>query len=357
MLARALIHDPKIILLDEPLGKLDAMTREKIRADFQKLWMVKKPTVIFVTHSIEEAVQLSMDTRNKVIQTKSLLMLASLTRLNNNPNQALIYLFNALELVEKSHSKDLVAHIFLELGKSYGTLYSIDQAKQKKIVRSKKLIARNNNLHLAQKYLQSARIYFRSNQQTALQLESLLLLSHLNIRNHEPALAILQLEKVLALSHNRYPLLRMRAFEMLALSYELTGDPNRAIFHFKNFHALQNKIKQHQFRLQQLQINEHLRLYEETQNQNKLEEKNNKLQTENTFISEQIQLFKALASISFLAVIFLFYRNRNLLKTERKARKKLSKLSGKTPELDFLVGDNISYHTVKYWIRFYGIID
>ena len=56
---QAMIHYPKIILLDEPLGKLDAMTREKIRADFQKLWMIKKPTVIFVTHSIEEAVQLS----------------------------------------------------------------------------------------------------------------------------------------------------------------------------------------------------------------------------------------------------------------------------------------------------------
>ena len=39
------------------------MTRKKIEADFQKLWMVKKPTVIFVTHSIEEAVQLS----NRVI--------------------------------------------------------------------------------------------------------------------------------------------------------------------------------------------------------------------------------------------------------------------------------------------------
>ena len=60
---QAMIHDPKIILLDEPLGKLDAMTREKIRTDFQRLWMVKKPTVIFVTHSIEEAVQLS----NRVI--------------------------------------------------------------------------------------------------------------------------------------------------------------------------------------------------------------------------------------------------------------------------------------------------
>src|SRR5262249_11971249 len=44
---------------DEPLGKLDAMTRESIRTDLQSLWMRKRPTVVFVTHSIEEAVQLS----------------------------------------------------------------------------------------------------------------------------------------------------------------------------------------------------------------------------------------------------------------------------------------------------------
>ena len=56
---QAMIHEPDTILLDEPLGKLDAMTREKIRSDIQNLWMINKPTVIFVTHSIEEAVQLS----------------------------------------------------------------------------------------------------------------------------------------------------------------------------------------------------------------------------------------------------------------------------------------------------------
>jgi NitT/TauT family transport system ATP-binding protein len=56
---QAMVHDPKIVLLDEPLGKLDAMTREHIRTDLQSLWMQKRPTVVFVTHSIEEAVQLS----------------------------------------------------------------------------------------------------------------------------------------------------------------------------------------------------------------------------------------------------------------------------------------------------------
>ena len=56
---QAMVHDPDTLLLDEPLGKLDAMTREAIRSDLQALWMSKRPTVIFVTHSIEEAVQLS----------------------------------------------------------------------------------------------------------------------------------------------------------------------------------------------------------------------------------------------------------------------------------------------------------
>jgi NitT/TauT family transport system ATP-binding protein len=56
---RALIHDPPLILMDEPLGALDAMTREQLRADLERLWMHKKKTVIFVTHAIEEAVQLS----------------------------------------------------------------------------------------------------------------------------------------------------------------------------------------------------------------------------------------------------------------------------------------------------------
>jgi NitT/TauT family transport system ATP-binding protein len=56
---QTMVHEPSTVLLDEPLGKLDAMTRESIRGDLQALWMEQKPTVIFVTHSFEEAVQLS----------------------------------------------------------------------------------------------------------------------------------------------------------------------------------------------------------------------------------------------------------------------------------------------------------
>jgi NitT/TauT family transport system ATP-binding protein len=56
---QALVHEPQTLLLDEPLGKLDAMTREAIRRDLQSLWLATRPTVVFVTHSIEEAIQLS----------------------------------------------------------------------------------------------------------------------------------------------------------------------------------------------------------------------------------------------------------------------------------------------------------
>jgi NitT/TauT family transport system ATP-binding protein len=56
---RALIHDPPLILMDEPLGALDAMTRQQLRADLERLWMASGKTVLLVTHSIEEAVQLA----------------------------------------------------------------------------------------------------------------------------------------------------------------------------------------------------------------------------------------------------------------------------------------------------------
>ena len=56
---RALVHDPPLVLMDEPLGALDAMTREQLRRDLEHLWIETGKTFIFVTHDISEAVQLS----------------------------------------------------------------------------------------------------------------------------------------------------------------------------------------------------------------------------------------------------------------------------------------------------------
>jgi NitT/TauT family transport system ATP-binding protein len=58
-LARALIHDPKVVLMDEPFGALDAITREKMNLELLRIWAESKKTVIFITHEINEAVFLS----------------------------------------------------------------------------------------------------------------------------------------------------------------------------------------------------------------------------------------------------------------------------------------------------------
>jgi NitT/TauT family transport system ATP-binding protein len=58
-LCRALIHEPQMLLLDEPFGALDAFTREELWGVLQRLWLDRKPTVILVTHDLREAVYLA----------------------------------------------------------------------------------------------------------------------------------------------------------------------------------------------------------------------------------------------------------------------------------------------------------
>ena len=58
-LCRALVHEPQLLMLDEPFGALDQFTREELWGIMQELWMTRRPTVLLVTHDLKEAAYLA----------------------------------------------------------------------------------------------------------------------------------------------------------------------------------------------------------------------------------------------------------------------------------------------------------
>ncbi|MCP5077565.1 MAG: GGDEF domain-containing protein [Psychromonas sp.] len=285
--------------------KLSGEAKKSIVALYQKKHLFGR-----AIEYASQRVQLYLNTKNSIKQADSLIQLATLKRQNGDKDEALIYLFNALELMQNKKHSALLANIYLELGRTY----------------SSQVITKDNTKErlLAQKYLQNARYHFTRLKEVKLQVESLLLLAHLNIINDDPALAILQLEKILQLSPSNYPELRVKAFEMLASSYEITGNHQEAILHFKNFHTLQDKIKSRLFSLQQLQISEQLQLVERTQQQRQLEIENSELQNTNTRFKTLTYGAITFLVIALLSFFYVLIRNRKLTESEIRSQQQLS---------------------------------
>jgi len=81
-IARALVHDPKLVLMDEPFGALDALTREKMNLELLRIWKESGKTIMFVTHGISEAVFLG---------TRVVVLTAGPARMADNFDVALPY--------------------------------------------------------------------------------------------------------------------------------------------------------------------------------------------------------------------------------------------------------------------------
>ena len=105
-IARALLHDPKLILMDEPFGALDALTREKMNLELLRIWKESQKTIIFVTHGISEAVFLG---------TRVIVLTAGPARMADN---IVIELEHPRTLDMKTHEKfgDYTRRIYKLLG-------------------------------------------------------------------------------------------------------------------------------------------------------------------------------------------------------------------------------------------------
>jgi NitT/TauT family transport system ATP-binding protein len=105
-IARALIHDPKLILMDEPFGALDALTREKMNLELLRIWEDAKKTIVFVTHGISEAI---------FLDTRVIVLTAGPARMADN---FLVELDNPRTLDSKTSEKfgEYSRHIYRLLG-------------------------------------------------------------------------------------------------------------------------------------------------------------------------------------------------------------------------------------------------
>jgi NitT/TauT family transport system ATP-binding protein len=105
-IARSLVHDPKLVLMDEPFGALDALTREKMNLELLRIWKESGKTIVFVTHGISEAVFLG---------TRVVVLTASPARMADNFEISLPYP-RTLEMKTQERFGEYTRRIYRLLG-------------------------------------------------------------------------------------------------------------------------------------------------------------------------------------------------------------------------------------------------
>ncbi|RJG51201.1 tetratricopeptide repeat protein [Motilimonas pumila] len=211
----------------------------------------------------------------------ALIYMAILHRKNQEYSLSMVYFGNAEDLLTNLKDVPGIALCYFEMGKTFLKMHSVDEARDA---------------------LNTARFQFKKLDDTKRLADTLLLLGRLNIEQGEAGIARIQLEKVLAISESLALLeQRERAYELLAAAYELTGHYRKAIENFKQFHALQTKIKQLEFTLEQNKFNEQYQLIERTQQITVLEQDNQKL-------SDKLQIFLTVTVVIAALLFVLFYR-------------------------------------------------
>jgi NitT/TauT family transport system ATP-binding protein len=105
-IARALVHDPKLVLMDEPFGALDALTRERMNLEMLRIWAASGKTFVFVTHSIQEAVFLGS---RCAVLTSGPARMADFFAID-------LPLPRTLELKTQEHFGELTKRIYRQLG-------------------------------------------------------------------------------------------------------------------------------------------------------------------------------------------------------------------------------------------------
>lgn len=118
-IARAFARDPRVLLMDEPFGALDAQTRDQMNLELQRIWLDRRKTVVFVTHSIQEAVFLA----------DRIVLLRPRPGLIQSVTEITFPRPRGLDLIRREEFVDVVAALRAQIGESTAVDPGADQAR------------------------------------------------------------------------------------------------------------------------------------------------------------------------------------------------------------------------------------